>query len=47
MNERPAGTEEHFQQAKKSAQGPQFLQIVAKPGRRTQVPSGKRGPSRS
>ena len=40
MNERPAETEEHFQQAKKSAQGPQFLQIVAKPGSKN--PGAKR-----
>ena len=31
MNERPAETEEHFQQAKTPAQARQFLQIAAKP----------------
>jgi hypothetical protein len=31
MNQRPAETEEHFYPDKNPAQGPQFLQIVAKP----------------
>jgi hypothetical protein len=33
MNERPAETEDRFQQAKNAAQAPQFLQNVAKPKR--------------